>query len=106
MIRREAINLRVNDVECAGTFFYNLINDDISKPPFVLRRESWLEFTVPSNATKKQVDSIVHLFTRDNKEVDVEDSGEVYKAFITDCSVNKLKKIFTGRMEMINKWYE
>ena len=106
MIRREAIDLKVNGVESAGTFFYNLINDDISKPPFVLRRESWLEFTVPSNATKKQVDSIVHLFTKDNTEVDIEDNGEVYKAFITDWSVDKLKKIFTGRMEMIDKWYE
>lgn len=105
-IRREAINLRVNGVECAGTFFYDEIKDERFDPPISLKRESWLEFTVPSTAPKDIVYSFGDLFTCDNKEVDVEDNGNIYKAFITDWEVSKFKKIFTGRMVMINKWYD
>lgn len=106
MVRKEAINLKVNGIECAGTFFYNQIKDERYSPPIFLRRESWLGFTVPSTAPKNQIDSIVYLFTDDNNEIDVEDNGAIYKAIITDWSVDKLKKIYTGSMKMINKWYE
>lgn len=106
MIRREAINLKVNDVECAGTFFYNEVSDIRTTPKVIIRRESWLEFTVPSTAPKKEVDSFGYLFIPKNKEIDIEDNGKIYKAVISEWSRDKLKKIYTGRMEMINKWYE
>ena len=35
-----------------------------------------------------------------------EEKGKVYVGFISDWSVDKVQKIYSGTVQMIDKWYE
>ena len=104
VVEVEAINLKINGIECTGTFFYNLNRDIRFSPPIHLCRRSYLEFIVPSDTSKKQVDSIMEWFTHQN-EVEIMEDGKTYKGFVSSWDW-PIKGSIGGRVEMLDKWYE
>ena len=89
-IKRKAKNLYVIEEKCSGYFFYSLINDDVSKPPFVLRRESWLVFTTSPDTTITQFDWFCDLLLK-NKKIEVQADNVIYQ-----CNISELGLQYKG----------
>jgi len=106
-VTREAINLKINDISCEGTFYY-LQNQDIRmNPPLLLNRESWLEFTIARDVAVEHPDSLEVLLSMGNGKVEnVEDDGKSYEAIISEWRFDSVNNVYSGTMQMINKWYE
>ena len=102
-IKRQAFNLRINKVDCIGTFFYHEVVDHRMTPPIIVRRESWLEFSGLHCDEPEQEDLIKWLV--DVHEITIQENEKDYRGFVSSWELIK-ETNFSGRIEMINKWYE
>lgn len=102
-IKRKAFNLRINRVACIGTFFYNEVVDHRMTPPIIVRRESWLEFSGLYCDEPEQEELIKWLMN--HQQIMIQENEKDYEGFVTSWELTK-ETNFSGRIEMIDKWYE
>lgn len=106
-VKIEAINLKINDISCDGTFYYTQFQDIRMNPPVLLRRESSLEFSISRNTALDHPNSLEALLSMGNGKIEnVEDDGKSYEAVISEWQFDSVNNVYSGTMQMINKWYE
>jgi len=100
-VKRKAKNLKIAGLECVGDFFYDEIIDHRMSPPIIIRRESWLEF----NVSEKTTEDLFYQSLTTNEKIEVSEKGKAYEGYMSQWKIS-LKGNQSGRIEMIDKWYE